>query len=296
MNFLITGGSGFIGSRLSHMLLDNGQSVTVLTRNKNKAARLLPTQINLIDTLEHAGDYDVIINLAGESLATGRWTQARKQQLYTSRLNTTEELIKLISRSKKKPDLLLSGSAIGFYGSSDTAIFTEDSAPADHGFTHDLCDKWEKKAYLARQYDVRVCVLRTGLVLGAGGGVLAKMLPAFNLGLGGKMGSGEHWMSWVHMDDLLGVITHIIENKNIDGAVNATSPNPVTNKEFTQALGQIMGRPSCFTTPAALLKLIFGEMAETLLLQGQKVLPQKIMAADYQFKHERITDAFRQVL
>jgi uncharacterized protein (TIGR01777 family) len=297
MKFLVTGGSGFIGSRLCQMLINAGHDITVLTRNKANAASKFYGRITLIDSLNQAqGGYDVIINLAGESLSDGRWTKDKKQKLYDSRLNTTKAIIDYIKNTNNKPSLLVNGSAIGFYGSSETAEFNETSDPADHGFTHDLCNKWEEKALLAKEYGVRVVTLRIGIVLGLEGGALSHMLFPFEFCLGGKMGSGRQWMSWVHIDDLIQLMAHIIDNDKVEGAVNATAPNPITNQEFTKALAIAMRRPAILTIPSFNLKLLLGEMADTLLLKGQKALPQKALDSGYQFRYENALDALKQIL
>lgn len=296
MNFLITGGSGFIGRSLCRFLIDAGHEVTVFSRNVKKSTKILPNSAKVVDTLDYEQNYNVIVNLAGEPLVNKRWTQTQKQCIYTSRLETTEKIIDLIEKSEHKPALLLSSSAVGFYGYSDSEEFTEGSAPANYGFTHDLCDEWEQKAYLAREYDVRVCVLRTGLVLESFGGVLAKMLPIFKFGLGGKMGTGAQWVSWVHMDDLLGIMMHIVDDYDVDGAVNVTAPEPVSNDGFIKALGNVLKRPTFLTIPAVVLNLLYGEMANLLLLKGQKVLPKKILETGYKFKYENIDEALKGIM
>ena len=296
MKFLVTGGSGFIGTKLCQALINSGHQVTILTRHKEITAAKFKGNITLIDSLAHLEEsYDVLINLAGESLSDGRWTTKKKKAIYTSRLDTTQALIDYIARIKQKPQLLINGSAIGYYGSSLDKAFTEQDLPIEKDFAHDLCNQWEAKANQATQYGVRVCCLRTGIVLGTEGGALAKMLFPFTFCLGGKMGQGNQWMSWIHLDDLIGIITHII-NKTLEGPVNGIAPLPVTNAVFTKALGNAMHRPVIFTLPAWVLKLLFGEMAEMLLLKGQKVLPQKAIESGYHFQYKTIEIALNNII
>lgn len=294
MKFLVTGGSGFIGSRLCQALINEGHDVTILTRDKQKTASQFKGKITLIDSLKQTeDDYDVLINLAGESLTNGRWTQNKKKVIYNSRLETTQALIDYIARAKIKPKLLINGSAIGYYGNSLMHEFTENDLPIEKDFGHDLCRQWEEKAYEAQAYGVRVSCLRTGLVLGLDGGALSRMLFPFEFCFGGKMGDGKQWMSWIHLDDLIGIIAHIINDPALEGAVNGTAPIPVTNEAFTLALGKVMNRPVIFTLPAFVLKLLLGEMADNILLRGQKVIPEKALKNNYIFKYKHIDEALR---
>ena len=297
MKFLVTGGSGFIGSRLCQELINAGHEVTILTRNTEKTAAKFKGTLTIIHSLDNVtAYYDVIINLAGESLSDGRWTAQKKKLLFTSRLETTQAVIDYIARVEQKPQLLISGSAIGYYGSNLDHAFTELDNPLEKDFAHDLCKQWEDKAYQAKQYDVRVCCLRTGIVLGKKGGALAKMYLPFYLGLGGKMGDGTQWMSWIHMEDLLGLIAHMINHPTLEGPVNGTAPMPVTNEVFTKTLGKALHRPAIFTIPAFALKLLLGEMAEMLLLKGQKVIPQKAIESGYDFQYKTIDTALENII
>ena len=297
MKFLVTGGSGFIGSRLCKVLVNGGHDVTILTRDKQKTAAQFKGKITVIDSLNTIEEhYDVIINLAGESLSEGRWTKNKKKALYTSRLETTQALIDYIARVKQKPQLLINGSAIGYYGSSFVHEFTENDLPIEKDFAHDLCQQWEDKANQAKAYGVRVVCLRTGIVLGLDGGALSKMLFPFTFCLGGKMGDGKQWMSWIHIDDLIGLIGHIINHPSLEGPLNGTAPIPVTNEAFTLALGKAMHRPVIFTLPAFVLKLLLGEMADMLLLKGQKVIPQKAIQSHYVFQYKHIEEALNNIL
>jgi uncharacterized protein len=297
LSILITGGTGFIGSRLAEALADAGHRVTVLTRDPRRGRKFLGRVI-LIDNLATLGrdtPFDAIINLAGEPIAGGRWTPARRQKLVDSRVAMTRAVVKLIARSRHKPAALVSGSAIGFYGSDDEACFSEDDAGRP-SFTHELCAAWEAEALAAERFGVRVCLLRTGIVLGAEGGALAQMLLPFELGLGGRMGSGRQWMSWIHRDDLVGLILHAIAVVTVRGPLNGTAPTPVRNRDFARALGRALHRPALLPVPAFLLRLALGQMAEELLLGGQRVLPKKAEETGYQFLYPTIGEALKEVV
>lgn len=293
--FLITGGSGFIGSRLISVLLDEGHKVTVLTRNPTKTAQQFDNKVAVIDNLELLQDdvvFDVVINLAGQGIVDKRWNETIKKQIRDSRLNTTQALIIFLQRVKKKPELLISGSAIGYYGvRGDERVDEQDTG--DNSFSSILCTDWEREASHAESLGIRICYLRTGIVLGKNGGALAKMLTPFKMGLGGSMGDGKQWMSWVHVDDLIGIILHTIEHQEIQGAINGTAPNPVNNKNFTTTLGKALNRPTLLPMPAFVLKLMMGEMVEELLLSGQRVMPVKVIDAGYIFQYPELEEALR---
>ena len=295
-HILVTGGSGFIGKALCSKLLENGAQVTVLTRNIKSTGNKLPKTVTLIDSLNDFKPekaVDIIINLAGQTIAT-KWTDTLKEEILNSRVNTTASLIEYIKKTKTKPKLLISGSAIGYYGTDLEQEFSEDDyyhPNQQDMFTIKLCHLWEKEAQKAQDLGVRTCFLRTGVVLEKDGGTLAKLLPAFKLGLGGKISNGKQWFSWIHRDDIIGIILHIINNGKINGAVNGSAPNPVTNADFTKALAKALKRPALFTVPGCFLKAAFGQMAEEIMLEGQKVIPQKIINSGYKFKYPEINQA-----
>ena len=288
MRVLVVGGSGFIGKTLCPKLLKNGNQVSVLTRSLNKPDGW-PESINFITELKNGDEYyDVIINLAGEPLNKSRWNDEVKNNIYKSRIQTTQKIINFIEESESKPKLLISGSAIGFYGNHQEEIFTEESMPADDGFTHKLCEDWEKAAEQAVKYGTRVCLLRTGIVLGKNGGVLAEMTPIFNFGLGAKLGDGKQWMSWIHIDDVVDIIVFLIDNDHLSGPFNLTSPEAVSNERFSHELATTLHRPFFLTMPEFVVKMLFGEMGETLLLKGQRVVPSKLLSSGYRFKFSTI--------
>lgn len=296
MHILITGGTGFIGSHLCHYFLRQKYQVSVLTRNPTQRSGL-PDSIKLVGSLTNTTPpYDVIINLAGASLNKRRWNNKVKKILYESRIHTTQKVVEYIQSARVKPKLLISGSAIGFYGSSQNNNFIENSPPADGDFAHHLCDEWEKVAMKAEEYGTRVCCIRTGVVLGKEGGVLAVMLPTFRWGLGAQFGDGTQWMSWIHIDDVVGIIHYLITHTMLTGPINLTSPQPNTHRDFVHSLAKSLQRPCLIKLPSNLVKILFGEMGETLLLRGQKVLPDKITKAGYTFLFPQLEGALNNIL
>ena len=294
MKILITGGTGFIGSNLCQALIAEYRNIdlTIFTRNASLVGNSSNKQIKYIDNFNNLNKhYNIIINLAGEPINKGRWTSKKKALILSSRIDITRKLIEYISRVEQKPDLFISGSAIGFYGSHKTQVFSENSKPADKSFPHKLCEEWENIANTAKNYGVRVVNLRTGIVLGKKGGILKEMLLSFKLALGCQIGDGKAWMSWIHIKDICNIIMYIINNKNIEGPVNATAPNPLQNKDFSQDLAKALNRPMFLTMPSFMVKIIFGEMGDSLLLNGQKVLPNKITKAGYSFEFDNLKKA-----
>jgi uncharacterized protein (TIGR01777 family) len=291
MKYLITGGTGFVGKRLIKEILASNAAVIVLTRDKKNCNQIFENKVRAISSLSEIDlteKIDCIINLAGEPIADKKWSSEQKQKLISSRLNTTGSLVELIANLKNKPECLISASAIGYYGAQADNIVTEDSAP-NNEFTHELCKSWEASAIKAKDSGVRVCIIRLGVVLGKNGGALKKMLPAFKLGLGGKIGDGKQYFSWVHIEDVVSAINFLVKNKDSKGIYNLTSPNPITNAEFTKVLGAAVRRPTFFNMPAFMVKLIFGEMGDRLLLNGQRVIPKKLLDEGFNFKHPTIT-------
>lgn len=298
MHVLITGGTGFIGRELAASLLADGHAVTVLTREITSSGNRVPNGAKAIRDLARADAVDAVVNLAGANLGGTRWNPVTKMGFRTSRIDTTRRLVDWMSRLGTRPKVLVSGSAIGWYGPQGDEVLTE-SAPAGGDFSATLCRDWEVEALKAAALGVRVCTVRTGIVLGpsgpAGGGALAQMLPAFRLGGGGPMGSGRQWMSWVHRADLVALIRFLIERETASGPFNGTAPEPVTNAEFAKTLGRVLKRPAILPMPGFALKLIVGEMAE-ILLSGQRVVPQAALDQGFRFRFATLEAALRDVL
>lgn len=297
MNILITGGTGFIGSALTQSLAEQGHHITVLSRNPDTVAkRCGPGILALgnLDQLKPEDSYQVIINLAGAPIFDARWTVARKQLIRNSRILFTEQLVESMARMLIKPELLISGSAIGYYGNQGDTVLTEQSTFRPD-FSHKLCADWETAARQAEALGVRVCLIRTGLVLANGGGLLHRMLPPFRLGLGGRLGKGQQWMSWIHRQDWIGIALQMINDTSMHGVYNATAPHPVTNSEFTQTLAHCLKRPALLPVPACVLKILLGEMSE-LVLGSQRVLPERLLAYGFTFKYPTLASALEQAL
>jgi len=294
MRCLITGGSGFIGRGLCRSLLADGHEPVVLTRDARRARQRLLAEVALIERLRDAGSVDVIVNLAGENLSDRRWTAARKQALRASRIDTTRNLVDWIAAQQRKPRVLVSGSAIGWYGPRGDEELDENASPGDD-FAAQLCRDWEAEAEKASAFGVRACRIRTGIVLGAGGGALAKMLLPFRLGLGGRFGDGRQWMSWIAREDEVRMIRWLLATESAQGAYNATAPAPLTNADFTRLLGAALHRPAILPAPAFSLRLMLGEMAD-LLLTGQRVIPVRAQAEGFRFRYSDLPAALRAVL
>jgi uncharacterized protein (TIGR01777 family) len=294
---LVTGATGFIGRRLVAGLVEAGHQVIALIRNPAGADTLAPpiTLITSLDQLPSRARIDAIVNLAGEPIGNGLWTAAKRRAIVVSRVDMTNDLVRLIARLDQRPHVLISGSAIGWYGMRQDQLLTE-AAEGLTSFSHQLCSAWEKAASAAESHGVRVVRLRIGLVLGTEGGLLTRMLTPFEFGLGGPMGSGQQWMSWIERDDLIRLIAHAIAHPELSGPVNATAPVPVTNADFTRELGRGLRRPVMLRVPAALLHRLAGDFADELLLGGQRVLPEKALGCGFVFRHNTLASAFKAVL
>ncbi|MDL0433092.1 TIGR01777 family oxidoreductase [Marinobacter sp. TBZ242] len=289
---LITGGTGFIGQPLCQKLIADGHELTVLSRQPALNVQSLCGRVEAVgDLKELSGSegFDAIINLAGEGIADKRWSEARKQQLRDSRIALTNQLVDIIRTWKTLPSVMVSGSAVGFYGDQGNHRVTEDTPPHDE-FTHRLCSDWEQAALRLEPAGVRICLSRTGVVAGPGGGFLQRMLLPFKLGLGGRLGSGEQYMPWVHRDDVVAAINWMMETETAQGAYNVVSPNPVTNRQFTKSLAGVLGRPAIFPVPAPVLKVALGEMSR-LLLTGQMAIPERLQAEGFQFRFPELSPA-----
>ena len=286
MRILVTGGTGFIGASLCRMLRGEGHAVTVVTRQDPRPGE---DTVGWDDVGRAVADADAVVNLAGEPIAARRWKAAQKHRISGSREGRTRALVEAMAAAPRRPQVLVSGSAIGIYGPRDDEP-VDESTPPGKGFLAQVCEAWEREAVRAESLGVRVVRLRIGIVLAADGGALASMLPPFRFFVGGRLGSGRQWMSWVHRDDVIGLIMEALANPAYQGAVNATAPHPVTNAEFTQALAAALMRPAWIPAPAFALKLALGEMA-SMLLTGQRVRPAAAGRLGYAWRFPQLTPA-----
>ena len=297
MKILVTGASGFVGSSLIPFLTRHTHEVTRLVRNRPKTgAREIfwDPEVGKLDTTLLEG-FDAVVHLAGENLSAGRWTKRRKQRILESRVAGTRLLARALADLKQPPEVMVSTSAIGFYGDRGTEILHEESGPGT-GFLADVCRQWEQSADAAKGKGIRLVTLRMGMVLSAAGGVLPRMLTPFRIGVGGRVGDGTQFMSWIALDDLLEIILFACTQPSLRGAVNAVAPEPVTNLVFTQTLGRVLRRPAVMPVPVFAIRLIFGEMGEQLLLSGARVEPARLRAAGFRFRHPQLEAALRHVL
>lgn len=298
MNILVSGSTGLVGNALIPALTTAGHEVIRLVRSKSKApARELvhwDPSANYIDAAGLEG-LDAVVHLAGESIAAGRWTDAKKARIRDSRVNGTRLLCETLAHTSRPPTVLICASAIGFYGDRGDETLTE-SSPAGAGFLPEVCQEWESATDPARQKGTRVVNCRFGVILSPAGGALAKMLTPFKLGMGGVVGSGRQYMSWITLDDVVGALLHTMTASGLQGPVNVVSPQPVTNLEFTKALGAVLHRPTVLPMPAFAARLAFGEMADALLLSSSRVLPTRLQETGYAFRHPELTAGLRSVL
>jgi len=295
MTILVAGASGLVGRVLVARLRSQDHRVRTLVRRPAEtpdevswnpgAGKVAP------EVFEEA---DAIINLAGENLAAGRWTAKRRDAILRSRVDTTRTLVAAVREAKRRPAVLVNASATGIYGDRGDELLTEASTVGT-GFLADVCRAWEEPL-TAAPAGVRTVALRTGVVLTPQGGALAKMLPAFRAGVGGRLGSGQQWMSWITLDDLLGAIGHVLTHPECAGAINAVAPHPVTNADFTAALGRALRRPTVFPVPAFALRLLFGQMADAALLSSARVVPRVLLDSGFEFRQGEIEAALLQIL
>ncbi len=296
MKILLTGGTGFIGARLMPHLRPEHE-VTVLSRTPNKVYQRLGHDVHALASLtelKNLDEFDAVINLAGEPIADKRWNDAQKQRICQSRWQITEQLVDKIKAGSHPPKVLISGSAVGFYGRQGEALVDEDSLPHQE-FSHEVCAKWEQLALAAANEQTRVCLLRTAVVLGKEGGALKKMLPAYRFGLGGPIGSGKQYMSWIHVDDVVSIILFLLEQEQCHGAFNTAAPEPVTNAQFSKTLAKVLNKPHFARVPAWTMRLLLGEMSE-LLLTGQRVMPVRLQSAGFHFRYPTLEKALKEIL
>jgi uncharacterized protein len=298
MRSVITGATGFVGLRLLTRLAE----VTVLSRDAAKASRRLGGDVKVVTWDPMTGPppaqsitgHDVVFHLAGESVGEGRWTARKKKTIYDSRVIGTKNLVDALIACQDGPKVLVAASAVGFYGDQGDQNLTEQSAKGQ-GFLADLCQAWEKESMRAAEHGIRVVCLRIGVVLEQGGGALSKMLLPFKMGVGGRLGHGKQWMSWIHLDDLVSMLLHAAQNDALSGSLNGVSPQPLRNIEFTRALAKALHRPALLPAPALGLKLLLGDFAQEALLASQKVLPAKAQDAGFTFKHPTLDAALAHI-
>lgn len=305
MKVVVTGATGFVGSRLVERLQQEGHQVLVLTRNVEKARRVFPPsafpKIEIVGyTPLESGAWqnqisgcDGVVNLAGAPIAESRWTTERKQEILDSRKIGTQKIVEAIAQAESKPSVLVNSSAIGYYGTSETARFDETSPPGQD-FLAQVCQAWEAEAEKVKQAGTRLVILRTGIVLGQGGAI-AKMLLPFQLFAGGPLGTGKQWFSWVHIDDLVNLIISTLTQSEMSGVFNATAPQPVRMSELCHALGQVLNRPSWLPVPAFALEALLGDAAK-VVLEGQQVLPERTQTSGFQYQYVNVEQALKSVL
>ncbi len=300
MKVAITGATGFVGSRLVERLQAEGHQPLILTRNRSAALRRFP-KLEIVDyTPTESGSWqkaiagcDAVVHLAGEPIAENRWTPQHKQEILNSRQLGTQKIVEAIAQANPKPNVLVNASAIGYYGTSETASFDETSSPGND-FLAEVCQAWESQAEKVKDYGVRLVILRFGIVLG-NGGALAKMIPPFKMFAGGPLGNGQQWFSWIHRDDLVNLILEALTRTDVEGVLNATAPNPVRMSEFCQTLGDVLNRPSWLPVPSFALEALLGEGA-MVVLEGQQVLPKRTTSYGFDYQYPTVKSALSEIL
>lgn len=297
MNILLTGGTGLIGRALCRHWLAEGHRLWVWSRTPQSVAKLCGAEVQGVGSLQQldAVALDAVVNLAGAPIADRPWTKSRKTLLWDSRVKLTEQLVEWLGKREQKPALLISGSAVGWYGDGGEHRLTEADQPVSTDFASQLCNAWEERANEASVLGIRVVLVRTGLVLARDGGFLQRLLPVFKLGLGGRLGNGRQWMPWVHIDDQIALIDFLLRQPAASGPYNACAPTPVRNADFTRSLARCLHRPALLPVPAAVLKPLLGELAG-LLLGGQHVLPQRSQEEGFSFRYTHLDSALADLL
>ena len=299
---IITGATGFIGKKLSRALIERGEQLTIFTQSIRKGKIETPNAYEYVkwdyrsprEWEKHLEGKDAVIHLAGANLFGRRWNKEYKKRIMESREISTRNLVKAISKAEKKPSVFISSSAVGYYGDSGDSILTEGS-PYGADFLASVCRRWESASADVEKLGVRRVSIRTGLILSTKEGALKKMLVPFKLFVGGSLGDGKQWFPWVHIDDIIGIYLYALDNDNLKGPINAAAPNPVRMKEFTRTLGKILRRPSIFSVPEFVLRVVLGEFAYAVT-SSLNVIPQKLKDINYKFKYERLEDALRDLL
>ena len=293
MHVLLTGGTGFIGRALVRCLVERGDRVSVVSRNPD-AVRDLPEGCQAVAWLPDLSEFDAVINLAGEPLIGKRWNEAQRERILDSRIESTDRIVAALAQASPRPKTLINASAIGIYGDRKDDWLDETEPPAND-FVGQVCTQWEAAATRAREHGIRTASIRIGLVLGADGGALKKMLLPFKLGLGGPLGSGKQWMSWIHIDDLCRLFLHALDVPAVSGPHNGTAPNPVTNKQFTRALGRSLHRPAFLPAPKPALRIALGQVAQ-LLTDSQRCKADKVQATGFKFRFPELQPALDDLL
>jgi len=299
MHIVISGGSGFLGKRLQMYLINNGHQVTILTRSLDRNQEV--EGVKLVEWMNEGNhpeaeleNVDAIIHLAGESISGSRWTKLKKERILSSRVNTTKEMYRIIANLERKPQVFINASAVGYYGMSETDTYTEKSGSDANDFLASVVKRWESEAEKVKQLNVRTVFTRFGVILGNGGALPLMVLP-YKLGVGGTMGSGKQWISWVHIDDAVKMIVYAMTHPNINGPMNITAPNPVRMKEFGQTISKVLRRPHWLPVPSFVMKLGLGEMSD-MILKGQRVLPELATNHGYHFQYANVEDALDNIL
>jgi uncharacterized protein (TIGR01777 family) len=300
MKVAITGATGFVGSRLVEQLQARGDQPLILTRNRDAALKAFPNLEVVAYNPTESGSWqeaisgcDAVVHLAGEPIAESRWTPKQKQEILNSRQLSTQKIVEAIVKANAKPAVLVNASAIGYYGTSETATFEETSA-SGNDFLAEVCQKWETEAKKVKDVGVRLVILRLGIVLGDGG-ALAKMIPPFKLFAGGPLGTGKQWFSWIHRDDLVNLIIEALMRSDVEGVLNATAPNPVRMSELCQTLGDVLNRPSWLPVPGFALEALLGEGAQ-LVLEGQQVLPKRTTSYGFNYQYPTLKQALEEIV
>lgn len=301
-HIIMTGATGLIGSRLYSALRKRGDRITVLTRNTDKAGTTFTDAESILlwapgvtgEWKSAIDGADAVVHLAGEPISEGRWTDEYKKRIHDSRVQGTREIVDAIGAAREKPELLLCVSAVGYYGDTKDTVVDENSPPGDD-FLAQTCVDWENEARQATSHNVRVVIPRLGIVLAENGGALEKLLTPFKMFAGGPIGNGEQWFPWVHIDDVVGIFLHALEQESVTGELNAVSPDPLRNRDFAIALGEALGRPARFSVPAFIIKLAMGEFGETLL-GGQRAQPVRTLESGYSFEYPTLKEALADLL
>jgi uncharacterized protein (TIGR01777 family) len=300
---IVTGATGFIGKALCRHLLEAGYDVVGLSRNPDEGKQFLPGQVNFArwdaksaeGWMDYADGAYAIVNLAGENIASGRWTKERKQRILQNRLDAGKAVVEAVEQAKIKPEVVIQASGIGYYGDTRDEIVDETSPPGS-GFLVEVAKQWEKATEQVKSFGVRHIIIRTGVVLGKGEGFLSRVMTPFRLFVGGHMGKGKQWISWIHIDDEIRAIRFLMEMENLEGVFNLSAPNPLTSRDFFGILGKVMRRPAWLSVPGFVLRLFLGEMADELILSGQKAMPKRLLESGYEFTYVDAECALSQIL